>query len=134
MRTVITIPASKKQWKSFLLVASYFFIRYQNRAWDARNAFMGLMQIPWNVSSKWKYVLKWKKYLILVFLIIFSPYELNKKPSQPVFPSMFLLPLGECNLIFCCVTPTDSNFRQIKMVIIIVISHINIFCCCLFFY
>ena len=34
--------------------------------------------------------------------------------------------LGKGNLIFCCTDPTDPNFQQIKIVII-VISHINIF-------
>ena len=34
--------------------------------------------------------------------------------------------LGEGNLIFCCTDPTDPNFQKIK-IIIIVISHINIF-------
>ena len=33
------------------------------------------------------------------------------------------LDLGEGNLIFCCTGPTDPNFRQIK--IIVLISHIG---------
>ena len=33
--------------------------------------------------------------------------------------------LGEGNLIFCCAVPTDPNFRQTK-IIIILISYINI--------
>ena len=35
--------------------------------------------------------------------------------------------LGEGNLIFCCMGPTDSNFWQIKVMIIILISHVDIF-------
>ena len=39
--------------------------------------------------------------------------------------------LGRVNLIFCCADPTNHNFWQIK--IIILISHINIFLFTIYF-
>ena len=41
-----------------------------------------------------------------------------------IIDNIILWPLGEDNLIFFCTGPTDTNFRQIK---IILISHRNIF-------
>ena len=43
--------------------------------------------------------------------------------GMPIFQTFLL---GESNVTFCCMGPTDPNFRQIK-IIIILISHINIY-------
>ena len=42
------------------------------------------------------------------------------------------LELGKGNVIFCCMVPTDPNFRQTKIIIIILISFLNISCFLLF--
>ena len=44
---------------------------------------------------------------------------------------MIELPLGEGSVIFGCMDPADSNFQQIKTIILI--SHINIFLRIIFF-